>query len=74
VIRRKKMNEDILKGKWNQLKGDVKMRWGDLTDDEVDMIEGRRDKLVGKLQERYGYTKDRAEREVESFINESGHH
>jgi uncharacterized protein YjbJ (UPF0337 family) len=68
------MNEDILKGKWNQLKGDVKMRWGDLTDDEVDMIEGRRDKLVGKLQERYGYTKDRAEREVESFINESGHH
>jgi uncharacterized protein YjbJ (UPF0337 family) len=68
------MNEDILKGKWNQLKGDVKMRWGDLTDDEVDMIEGRRDKLVGKLQEKYGYTKDRAEREVESFINESGHH
>jgi uncharacterized protein YjbJ (UPF0337 family) len=68
------MNEDILKGKWNQLKGEVKMRWGDLTDDELDMIEGRRDKLVGKLQERYGYTKDRAEREVESFINESGHH
>ncbi|HSL85315.1 MAG TPA: CsbD family protein [Bacteroidales bacterium] len=68
------MNEDILKGKWNQLKGEVKMRWGDLTDDELDMIEGRRDKLVGKLQERYGYTKDRAEREIESFINESGHH
>jgi uncharacterized protein YjbJ (UPF0337 family) len=68
------MNEDILKGKWNQLKGEVKMRWGDLTDDEVDMIEGRRDKLVGKLQERYGYTKDRAEREVESFIDESSHH
>jgi uncharacterized protein YjbJ (UPF0337 family) len=68
------MNEDILKGKWNQLKGEVKMRWGDLTDDELDMIEGRRDKLVGKLQERYGYTKDRAEREVESFIDESGHH
>jgi uncharacterized protein YjbJ (UPF0337 family) len=68
------MNEDILKGKWNQLKGEVKMRWGDLTDDELDMIEGRRDKLVGKLQERYGYTKERAEREVESFIDESGHH
>lgn len=68
------MNEDILKGKWNQLKGEVKMRWGDLTDDELDMIEGRRDKLVGKLQEKYGYTKDRAEREVESFINESDRH
>jgi uncharacterized protein YjbJ (UPF0337 family) len=68
------MNEDILKGKWNQLKGDVKMRWGDLTDDEVDMIEGRRDKLVGKLQEKYGYTKDRAEREVDTFIDESARH
>jgi uncharacterized protein YjbJ (UPF0337 family) len=68
------MNEDILKGKWNQLKGDVKMRWGDLTDDEVDMIEGRRDKLIGKLQERYGYTKERAEREVETFITESDRH
>jgi uncharacterized protein YjbJ (UPF0337 family) len=67
------MNEDILKGKWNQLKGDVKMRWGDLTDDELDMIEGRRDKLVGKLQEKYGYTKDRAEREVDTFIDESAH-
>lgn len=68
------MNEDILKGKWNQLKGEVKVRWGDLTDDELDMIEGQRDKLVGKLQERYGYTRERAEREVESFLNETDNH
>jgi uncharacterized protein YjbJ (UPF0337 family) len=64
------MNEDVLKGKWKQLKGEVKMRWGDLTDDEVDMIDGARDKLAGKLQERYGYTRDRAEREIDDFISE----
>jgi uncharacterized protein YjbJ (UPF0337 family) len=64
------MNADVFKGKWNQLKGEVKQQWGDLTNDEVDQIEGRRDKLVGVIQERYGYTKDRAEREVNDFLDE----
>ncbi|MHB0856828.1 MAG: CsbD family protein [Anaerolineae bacterium] len=65
------MNKDILKGKWNQFKGQVKQRWGDLTDDDLDKIEGRRDELVGKIQEKYGYTRERAEREVDSFIAET---
>ena len=62
------MNEDILKGKWNQLKGQIKQAWGELTDDDLDRIEGRRDELVGVLQERYGYARERAEREVDDFL------
>jgi uncharacterized protein YjbJ (UPF0337 family) len=64
------MNENILKGKWNQLKGEVKQRWGELTDDELEQVEGRRDKLIGLLQERYGYTVDRAEDEVDELLTE----
>lgn len=61
------MNWDQIQGKWTQFKGKAKVQWGKLTDDELDTLEGRRDQLVGKLQERYGYTKDRAEREVDEF-------
>lgn len=61
------MNTDVLKGKWNQMKGDVKKTWGDLTDDDLKMIEGDRDKLLGKLQERYGYTREQAETEWNKF-------
>ncbi|MHB1294683.1 MAG: CsbD family protein [Anaerolineae bacterium] len=64
------MNKDILKGKWTQFKGQVKQRWGELTDDDLDKIEGRRDELIGRIQERYGYTRERAEREADSFIAE----
>lgn len=63
------MNEDILKGKWKQLKGEVKSWWGDLTDDDVDRIEGNRDKFVGMLQERYGRTRQEAEAELEEFLD-----
>ena len=63
------MNSDTLKGQWKQLKGAAKERWGQLTDDELDVIEGQRDKLVGKIQERYGYSRDHAEREVDDFFN-----
>lgn len=49
------MNNDIIKGKWAQFKGDVKEKWGDLTDDDLTQIDGQRDKLAGKLQERYGW-------------------
>jgi uncharacterized protein YjbJ (UPF0337 family) len=62
-----------LKGKWKQFRGEIKQRWGELTDDELDQIEGRRDKLVGKLQEKYGYSRDRAEQEVDRFIDDSQH-
>ncbi|CAA9892455.1 putative stress response protein [Candidatus Methylobacter favarea] len=58
------MNADEFKGKWLQLKGEIKSRWGDLTDDDLTVIEGNRDKLVGKLQERYGYSMEEAEREI----------
>jgi uncharacterized protein YjbJ (UPF0337 family) len=56
--------DDILAGNWKQLKGQLKIWWGDLTDDDIARIDGKRDKLVGVLQERYGYAKDRAEDEV----------
>jgi uncharacterized protein YjbJ (UPF0337 family) len=61
------MNNDVFKGKWHQLKGDVKSRWGKLTDDDVDRAEGDAEKLVGRLQERYGYQRDEAKREVDEF-------
>lgn len=61
------MDENVFKGKWNQFKGEVKKQWGKLTDDDLDIIAGEKDKLVGKLQERYGHTKDAAEREYEDW-------
>jgi uncharacterized protein YjbJ (UPF0337 family) len=59
------MNSDVFAGKWKQMKGQAKEWWGKLTDDDLTRIEGSRDKLVGALQERYGYTKERAEEEIE---------
>jgi uncharacterized protein YjbJ (UPF0337 family) len=61
------MNWDRIEGNWNQFKGRVKEQWGKLTDDDVDVIAGRRDQLVGKIQESYGITKDEAEKQVERF-------
>jgi uncharacterized protein YjbJ (UPF0337 family) len=58
------MNADVFEGKWKQMKGQVKEWWGQLTDDDLDVIAGNRDKLVGKLQERYGWAKDRVEQEI----------
>ncbi|HRV94738.1 MAG TPA: CsbD family protein [Anaerolineae bacterium] len=62
------MNDDIFQGKWKQVRGEVQKQWGKLTNDDVDVIEGERTKLEGRLQERYGYTKDEARREVDDFI------
>ena len=62
------MNTDILKGQWLQLKGRIKEKWGEITDDELDQIEGNRDILIGKLQEHYGYTREKAEEEIEEFL------
>ena len=61
------MNKNILEGKWKQLKGEVQDQWGKLTDDELDQIAGNRDKLIGKLQEKYGYTQAEAEKQVDKF-------
>jgi uncharacterized protein YjbJ (UPF0337 family) len=61
------MNWDTIGGNWKQMKGAIKEKWGKLTDDELDMIAGQRDKLVGKIQERYGHSKDQAEAEVKRW-------
>lgn len=61
------MDTDTLKGKWEQLKGNIQRDWGKLTNDDMDVIEGDTKILVGKLQERYGMTKEAAEKEVEKY-------
>ncbi|MCK5744865.1 MAG: CsbD family protein [Oricola sp.] len=61
------MNSDELKGKWTQLQGSVKQQWGKLTDNEVAEIEGNQDKLVGKIQEKYGVAREEAERQVKEW-------
>lgn len=61
------MNEDILKGKWKQLKGEAQKQWGKLTDDEIDQVEGDSTKLAGLIQEKYGKTREQAEEEVSEW-------
>ena len=61
------MNKDIFEGNWKQLKGNVKQKWGELTDDDFDVINGKRDQLVGRIQERYGVTRDEAEKQVRDW-------
>lgn len=61
------MNWDELEGKWKQIKGSVKSRWGKLTDDDMQFIGGKKDQLVGRIQERYGIQKDEAERQVDDW-------
>ena len=58
------MNKDEIGGNWKQFKGKAKEKWGKRTDDDMTVIEGKRDQLVGRIQERYGYAKDQAEKEV----------
>ncbi|MDM4770468.1 CsbD family protein [Solimonas sp. SE-A11] len=61
------MNQDIIKSQWKQLKGEIKQKWGKLTDDDLTLIEGKRDVLEGKIQERYGLAKDKASEEIRAF-------
>lgn len=61
------MNKDVIAGKWNQLKGKAQAKWGDLTDDDFDVAEGNTEYLSGKLQERYGWDRARAEQEIRDF-------
>ena len=61
------MNWDRIEGNWKQFSGKVKEKWGQLTDDDLTAINGRREQLEGKIQERYGYGKDEAEKEVNEW-------
>jgi len=62
------MNSDQLQGKWKQMKGTVKERWGKLTDDDVDVVNGQSEQLIGKIQERYGVAKEDAQRQVNDWM------
>lgn len=62
--------KDILKGIWKQVRGEAQSKWGELTDDELDQVAGERDKLLGLLQEKYGYAKVKAEQEIDQFLLE----
>lgn len=64
------MNEDRIKGNWKQLKGKAKTRWGKLTDDELDVAEGRKDEMIGKIQEKYGVSKEEASKQWDDFRRE----
>ena len=61
------MNWDRIEGDWKQFTGKVKEQWGKLTDDDLTAIKGKRDQLEGKIQERYGYAKDRVKKEVDDW-------
>lgn len=61
------MNKDTIEGNWKQLKGKVKEQWGKLTDDDFDVIAGKRDQLVGRIQERHGISRDEAEKQVKDW-------
>ena len=61
------MNWDRIQGNWKQMQGTIKKKWGRLTDDELDVIAGDRDRLAGKIQEQYGISKDEAERELREW-------
>ncbi len=61
------MNSDQMKGKWKQMKGSVKERWGKLTDDDLDVIDGQQDQLIGTIQERYGIAREAAQKQVDEW-------
>jgi len=66
------MNWDTIKGDWKQFRGKMKEQWGDLTDDDLDRIEGKRDQLLGAVQKRYGVARDVAEKQVKEFESNCG--
>ena len=66
-------NWDQIEGKWKQMKGSIREKWADLTDSDIEAIGGSKDKFVGKLQERYGYSKERAERDLDDWASASRH-
>lgn len=67
------MNKEYLKGSWNEVKGKIQERWGDLTDDDLDRVEGKRDQLIGAIQKRYGRARDEAENELNDWEKKEGY-
>jgi uncharacterized protein YjbJ (UPF0337 family) len=63
------MNWNEIEGNWKKFKGDIKQRWGRFTDDDLDQIDGRREKFIGELQRVYGIQQDEAEKEINDFLN-----
>jgi uncharacterized protein YjbJ (UPF0337 family) len=61
------MNWDVVEGNWKQMKGKLKEKWGKLTDSDINTLSGKKDQFLGVLQERYGYSKDQAEREADEW-------
>jgi uncharacterized protein YjbJ (UPF0337 family) len=68
------MNSDILAGKWKQLQGSIQSQWGRITNDELEQVEGNTDRLLGLIQEKYGYARDEAERRLAEFVQSSTPH
>jgi len=66
------MNQDRIEGNWKQMKGRIKETWGELTDDELDQIDGKKDRLVGAIQKHYGKTRDEAEEELRQWQRKHG--
>ena len=66
------MNQDVFAGQWKQMRGELKSWWGKLADDDVDRIGGQKDKLIGVLQEKYGYARAQAQQEVERHLKAYG--
>ena len=65
------MNQDRIRGRWKQFKGKVKEQWGKLTDDDIDVINGKREELAGRLQARYGYQKEQAEKAIDEWMKKA---
>lgn len=63
------MNKEIIKGHWNEIKGKLRAKWGELTDDDISKMKGSYEELLGTLQKKYGYEKEKAEKEIQDFID-----
>ena len=65
------MNWDQIEGKWSQVKGELRQRWGNLTDDDLEIIAGSKDKFLGRLQERYGIAKEDAQAQLDDWLKKA---
>ena len=65
------MNWDRIEGNWREFQGKVQKQWGKLTDDDLNVVSGKREELAGRLQQRYGYAKDQAEKEIDTWLKDA---